>query len=249
MQRGICNLFFDLLGSHKYNCYEENDVLKLRDLFETVSPDIWDALETLKIHAREQGQQLEHTHQLHVPRPTISINRRARDLDPRGEVTEAMPVLDPVKSAPRVGWNKPSRGFWTSTAERTHSGWRTAWSDWTAENMPAWFSPQASLFRVRPGCLVLPMHSESDARAVYYLFDALGQVAHKPGEEDLDLRDSFPWNAVARHFDAVTHNGVVRSMYPDFLSGWDVESTAWFRTSCLTYVGEVRVAQGPIPRW
>jgi hypothetical protein len=73
----------------------------------------------------------------------------------------------------------------------------------------------------------------------------LDRVKEKEYTQDYDrgmkMRSAFPWDAVAKNFDAVRHSRPYG--HSDFMYGWDVESTVWFDTRFLQLVGEVPVAK------
>lgn len=165
--------------------------------------------------------------------------REMTGLEPN-EVAEAAPILSPGKASPRAGWNKPHAHLWTSTAVKNRSGWSSDWSRFIAGRHPDWFSEKGYLYKVKPGALILEISSEHDAERIYHTFERLGLAKPIDYSSYSRLTGAFPWDQIAKHFDAVWHGGY--GYNDDFTSGWDVESTAWLDTSFLQLIGEVPVA-------
>lgn len=165
---------------------------------------------------------------------------------PTGKIDEAAPILAPAKMPPLPGDNKP-RGsfFWTSTAIKTKDGWTSDWNRWITNNHPDWKSDIGYLYKVKPGALILELDTDRDAENIYNTFTELDRVKEKEYMHDYDyrmkMRAVFPWDEVAKNFDAVRHSRPYG--YSDFMYGWDVESTVWFDTGFLQLVGEVPVAK------
>lgn len=219
--------------------------------------------------------------QLHIPRKLLAtLTRRERRLknlaspfayDSKGmlkpdyskyendaPLNESMPLFTGSRSQPNTGGNKPSHGFWTSTARRCTNGTYTSeWNDWVLDNMKDWHRPVGHLYRPLPTALVLPINSSRDASEIALLFHDLGLAADYRDERHsktlslsdpgFALRYRFPWDAVAQHFDGVHYSnaGLSWSEGLDFTYGWDAESTVWFNTSALQYRGSVRVCDIP----
>lgn len=228
----------------------------------------WENLNWLKNGAAERGKELAGSLQLFVPRRLGNTKRSERvkslfdrpyvwndegELDPeaqkwvnQGVIGESNPpILQPGKAVSPPGRNKPTASLWTSTAEKSGDGYTSAWSRWTENNQPDWFSDVGYLYRVKPGALILGLDSDRDAERIMSVFIDLKRVDKDVNDKLISdrymaLHGHFPWNEVVKHFDAVNHEGY-SSYRDDFIYGWDVESTAWFDTSFLQYLGPVKV--------
>lgn len=226
----------------------------------------WQTLNDLKASAKLQGDRMAGSFQLFVPRPNAAAmtarDRRLKNLstpwawDDEGNLkpdyerwekgqrytNEAAPILKPGRATSPPGNNKPQADLWTSTAQKEGDGWTSEWAEWISTEQPDWMSDRGYLYRVRPGALILSLNHDRDAKDIFHAFQQLGRVGEPPesyrNDRELIMRSKFPWDQIARHFDAVTHSAWSRE---GFMYGWDVESTAWFDTSFLELVGEVSV--------
>lgn len=229
----------------------------------------WEELNWLKQQAKKNGERLAGSYQLFVPRsnpsaktprdyrldnlgnkwawddegnlkPDYEKRERIRQELKGTETMESAPILKPGKAITPPGRNKPQADFWTSTAKKTTDGWTSEWAQWVSENQPSWFSNTGYLYKVKPGALILELDHESDAERIYFAFEMLGRATPIDYNDSYGrLSKAFPWDQIAKHFDGVRHGGY--SYRSEFLYGWDVESTAWFDTSFLQLVGEVKV--------
>ena len=220
----------------------------------------WDTLQQIKELAAHAGNRLASNPQLFVPRKTKVLTPREKQLrllkkswawDNEGNIkpgyeqnesmNEAAPILFPGKYPSPPGNNKPGGAFWTSSAIKMPGNYyKSDWSNWVHDNMPQWASDTGYLYKVKPGALVLELNSVQDAENIYQTFVELGVVPPITDSYEINLKVKFPWNEVAKHFDAVWHEGY--GSYGDmFVYGWDVESTAWFNTDFLQLMGEVKV--------
>jgi hypothetical protein len=183
-----------------------------------------------------------------------NLNPEFQDWVDKGAIGEsARPILHAGKAVSPPGRNKPVANLWTSTAQKRGDGSYTSdWSRYTESlSKLKWFSDVGYLFRIKPGALILELDNDRDAERVFRTFNDLGKFdAYEKYSSDTEMamRAQFPWDEVVKHFDAVTHSGASRySGYgyergDRFMFGWDVESTAWFDTSFLEYLGPVKVA-------
>lgn len=223
----------------------------------------WESLNYIKQHAKTVGDSLAGKYQLFVPRsikiPTprekaSALLKNPYAWDDQGNlkpeyaknesIQEAAPILAPGKPPMIASFNKPMANLWTSTAYKSKDGkWSSSWNEWVIGNMRQWTSDTGYLYKVKSGALVLELNSDADVEQIYSAFSQLGKVTDKYNNSNYDyktiMRLSFPWQAIAKHFDAVHHSGY--SYGSEFLYGWDAESTAWLDTSFLQLVGEVPV--------
>jgi hypothetical protein len=230
----------------------------------------WDALAQLKERAALNGRELAGKFQLFVPRPhrdgMSNRDRRMSNLankyayDDEGNikpqyakwqgdqvesVQEAAPILAPGMGDTPPGGNKPARAFWTSTAVREHDGtWSSDWSRWVADNQPSWSAETGYLYRIRPNLLILPLETDYDAEDIIRAFAGLDRGAPiDHSQQYSQLTGKFPWDAIAKHFDGVHHRGY-GGHGGGFTYGWDVESTAWFKSDALQLIKEVPIYRG-----
>lgn len=208
----------------------------------------WQALQQIRAQSVQTGKRLAQHLQLFVPRPRLSEQHKLSDFRPESEVLEAAPVLVPGQVQSPPGRNKPSAAFWTSSAEKRPDGtYISDWSRWTADNMPGWSNTQGHLYKIRSGARVLDLHSATDAKSIYNIFQDLGVIpdlsdteAYKRFPQDsMALSTHFPWDQVSKHFDGVWYDG--GNYHDEFMYGWDVESTAWFNAAVLDYRGQCEV--------
>lgn len=139
---------------------------------------------------------------------------------------------------------KPTSGFqytviWTSTAQKTQSGYTSAWVEWCSMSMPQWLTNKGILYKVSPGAKVLSMNTDKDAFAIakYY-----GLAPPKDDIEKLLWARNFPWDEIEDDYDGIHHEPSGSRFANILMSTWDVESTAWFNTNHLQQMGEVRVS-------
>jgi hypothetical protein len=177
---------------------------------------------------------------------TYDIAKMRKEYDPTGKVNEAAPFLAPGRMPAMPGNNKPMGShFWTSTAYKVGDKWSSDWNRWVLSNQSDWSSDVGYLYKVKPNALILSLNSDYDAEDIYRAFNDLGRVDSKARDHEeaygyrSSMRMTFPWNEVTKHFDAVHHRYADRDS--EFMYGWDVESTVWFDTRFLQYVGEVPV--------
>jgi hypothetical protein len=228
----------------------------------------WEALNYLKSRAAADGKRMAGRLQLFVPRPTSASKTRSErykelikdpyawddegNLKPnyekwvnQGPTNEAAPILKPGKAIAPPGNNKPNADLWTSTARKNDDGtYTSAWAEWTAEYQPDWSSNKGYLYKIKPGALILELNSDHDAERIFAAFHDLGRIqsndVNSRYDQEMAMRQHFPWDQVAKHFDAIHHWGY-RGYGDSFVYGWDVESIAWLDTSFLQLVGEVPV--------
>lgn len=154
--------------------------------------------------------------------------------------------------------------LWTSTAKKLSNGKYT--SDWWNYilNGGVGYKNQYNqekigyLYKVKPRTCSYLMDDSNDARVIYDIFAELGREntrKQNPTADDLDwikqgfssheslIRHDFPWQHLARHFDCVHHYGGSRYSYDnygfDFMQGWDVESSVFFKPTQLELLGQV----------
>jgi hypothetical protein len=170
------------------------------------------------------------------------------DYHPTGnEIQEGAPILTPGKNTPKIGNNKPIANLWTSSARKfDNNTWTSDWVYFANRTHPGWMSPTGYLYKIKPGALILRLDSVYDAERIMTAFQDLGSVGQVKVDYKLGpsytMRIAFPWDAIARHFDAVWHSGY--SGYDnEFMYGWDCESTAWFNSDYLQLLGEVQINQ------
>ena len=154
---------------------------------------------------------------------------------------EKPPVLSSFRESPVTGDNKPAEAFWTSTAIKRADGKYTSdWYEFVKSNFKTWQTGYGYLFEVKSSAMIL----STDYLEQYYEWaDSRGRTKelldyYKNERGEFRMRNNFPWDQLARHFDGVHHAG---SRSDGFTYGWDVESTAWFNTSVLVYKGAVRL--------
>jgi hypothetical protein len=229
----------------------------------------WEELNYLKSRAATNGNRMAGSLQLFVPRPTSASKTRSErykeliqnpyawddegNLKPnyatwvdQSPINEAAPILKPGKAITPPGNNKPIADLWTSTAIKNSDGTYTSdWAKWVANNQQNWSSKTGYLYRVKPGALILELNYDSDAERIFDAFRNLERVPSSNDissryDQEMEMRKHFPWDQVAKHFDAIHHWGY-RGYGDSFVYGWDVESIAWLDTSFLQLVGEVPV--------
>ncbi|NJO63709.1 MAG: hypothetical protein HC836_37635 [Richelia sp. RM2_1_2] len=155
--------------------------------------------------------------------------------------------LLPGKAILRRGSNKPSgTAFWTSTAEKTTSGyWTSEWVELIIRHYPDWYNDLGYIYSIKPSARILVIRDERDAYEViknYQLYE--GKFIEPERESDYSWH--VPWDLLPKHWDAVyvprpnRAFGYEREIYW-FTQDWDVESTVWFDTSVLQKRGEVRI--------
>ena len=249
--------------------YEFITELEKKPLTPPEPPYAWAALNNLKKRAHYTGQHMANRLQLFMPRPSsraqtrIDRNRRVMkkpwawndegDLKPDyrqwidqaapGVQTEAAPILKPGRAESPPGNNKPQADLWTSTAHKKDNNTYTSdWVEWVKNNLEDWFNPEGYLYRIKPGALILSLDNDYDANNIMRIFKDLDRVQpsrYQDQDHDMHLLTSFPWDQIARHFDAVHHTG-----YGDgFVYGWDVESTAWLNTAVIQLIGKVKIEE------
>jgi hypothetical protein len=179
--------------------------------------------------------------QLFVPKRIDPAERLKRQRDWRyytaaKEVTEDRPPVL-VNYVPRAGGNKPNQGLWTSTARKGPGG--THWSDWLKfmrQNFKSWVPSEGYLLKIEGEPRVFDL---SYAEQFYFWAQDQDLVGKDEPSGSSYLRVHFPWDLLAKYFDAAHHSGYSDS--DSFTYGWDVESTVWFNTSHLKYVGSTKL--------
>jgi hypothetical protein len=161
---------------------------------------------------------------------------------------ESIPVLTSFKESPVDGDNKPSGAFWTSSAIKKPDGsYSSDWVQHVSRVLPEWQTDYGYLFEIKPQALIL---DSGHLDQFYHWAESHGKMTKelsdyaKNSDSETRMRSNFPWSALAKHFDGVHHDGYGSHYGRDFTYGWDVESTAWFNTSWLTYKGAVRIWDG-----
>lgn len=168
--------------------------------------------------------------------------RREQEAEEAKLKEETIPVLTSFKEQP-PGNNKPGNAFWTSTALKTAHGYTSDWYRFVEQRFPEWQTDYGYLFEIKPGARIFDL-SFHDRFYEWAMQHDKMSVAPTSSEwirpfSDSDMRYRFPWDTLAHHFDGVhTFGNDERGLS----YGWDVESTAWFDTSVLTYKGAVRLA-------
>lgn len=167
------------------------------------------------------------------------LTKREQEDEERKLKEETIPVLTSFKEQP-PGDNKPGNAFWTSTAIETKNGYTSDWYRFVKKRFPEWQTDYGYLFEIKPSARIfdLSYHDRFYEWAMQY------EKMSKPKSEwvreysETDMRYRFPWDTLTHYFDGVHTFG-----YDDrgLAYGWDVESTAWFDTSVLTYKGAVRL--------
>lgn len=216
-----------------------------KDAHEQEMGEAYDDLRTMQGYAVGQ---FPHGHlQLFVPRP--AIHKRERQL----EVPEALnaPVMV-GRGKMEKGYSKPiGTSLWTSTlkvsGEKGGVKYYTSdWFEYAIHINQNWTSLEGHVYKINPQARILTLDDDHDAATVYKLYRRLGAAIpdeHGTTEHGLkNVHTHFPWNDVAKHWDGVHHSG--RGSYGsghgiDFMYSWDVESTAWFDTDVLQYMGKV----------
>jgi hypothetical protein len=179
-------------------------------------------------------------------------------------VQESMMESAPVIAGgwlPKQGGDKPlSALMWTSTAKKLPNGkWTSDWNKFIqGRNAGGESGKIGYLYKVHPDTSVLELDTTQDALRIYKIFSILGRPNtsyNDPaqwnrnselgiyGEESdaMIIRKDFPWTDVAKHFDCV-HHWPLHSNYfgrDPFFSGYDVESTVWFKPNQLELLGQV----------
>lgn len=189
--------------------------------------------------------------QLFVPKrrdPAIELdnirrNRMIRtynELKKSGEIKEeAPPILTAFKDAP-PGYNKPGSAFWTSSAiEHKNGTYSSDWYKFVKRQHSDWQTDYGYLFEIKPSAIIFDLSYAEDFYR--WAFETNRLPKSRDGDDSYsvdNMRHHFPWDQLAKHFDGAHTNSFNRD---DFLSGWDVESTAWFNTQVLTYRGAVKL--------
>lgn len=208
------------------------------------------------IQSRFSDNKVHRELQLFVPKhrdPNISIeqNRERRYRAAKKEVElsikeEMTPILTAFHDSP-PGDNKPRHAFWTSSAYKKADGTYTSdWYQLVKERYRHWQTDYGFLFEVKPSAIVY----DSEYLDMYYEWaKEAGQLSKKNSEwadsqyGTTSMRGNFPWDSMAKHFDGVHHGGFGRYNDSDkFTDGWDIESTAWFKTDSLIYRGAVKLS-------
>lgn len=166
-----------------------------------------------------------------------------KDIENSTVKEEAPPVLTSYKESP-PGNNKPDSGFWTSSAIQTDYGYTSDWYKYVLDTFKTWQTDYGYLFKVvgQPR-----LFDVSHAEQFYEWALDHGRIKRAPTEyfkayTREHMRYAFPWDELSKHFDGVHYDGWSRGS-SDITYGWDVESTVWFDTSFLKYVGAVKLTE------
>ena len=192
--------------------------------------------------------------QLFVPRPQVLTNKndsyyRQFAYDASGnQITEAKPILAPGIAASGPGRNKPSNAFWTSSLKKEYEQngivyYGSEWIDFVCYNMPDSYNNIGYVYKINPSARILTLNSDYDVKDIYRLYRELGADL-TPSAEYTDshfiMASDFPWQEIKKHWDAIYHNHNYGNEY-GFTYGYDCESSAWFNTNVLEYMGKVRI--------
>ena len=168
------------------------------------------------------------------------------------DLTESAPILFGKLPTP-PGRNKPNCGLWTSTAKKLANGkWTSDWQNFALTNGLNYSkSPIGYLYKIKPPTCILDLITTSDCEQIYKIFNMLrrgntkfynqGDNTFTRNFPELAMAYDFPWPEIAKHFDGIHHWGRRVFRNSGFLDDWDVESTAWFNTNCLEFLGQVPV--------
>jgi hypothetical protein len=173
-----------------------------------------------------------------------NLTKREMDAEAEKLKEDAPPILSAYRESP-PGSNKPSHGFWTSSAKKKSDGtYTSAWYEFVKNTFKEWQTDYGYLFEIKANTKIFDI---SYAEQYYQWAMDKGRMTKpaidssyiRPYSQE-DMRYRFPWDSLSHHFDAA-------HCYPyrgeDFTYGWDVESTVWFNTSMLTYKGAVKLFQ------
>ena len=144
-----------------------------------------------------------------------------------------------VRYKTSIGKWKP-KGFWTSSAEETASGWDSAWNQWVKSEMPDWFSGTGYILQPQASARILELNTDSDYLEIYDLYVAMTNANHLKTDDFMTKFNNFPWPWIQEHFDAVHAEHPSRSGM--FTNPWDVESTVWFDMKHLSKPIKVKVS-------
>lgn len=156
---------------------------------------------------------------------------------------EAPPVLTSYKESP-PGNNKPDNGFWTSSAIQTDYGYTSDWYRLVLDTFRTWQTDYGYLFKVEGQPRLFNI---SHADEFYEWALDHNRISRPPDEffrayTREHMRYAFPWDELSKHFDGAYYDGYSGGS-SDITYGWDVESTVWFDTSFLKYVGAVKLTE------
>ena len=210
--------------------------------------------------------------QLFVPRPQINTAKpdwyyrrvgyrfddegnRIKDDDDNDIKEAARPVLPPAPAHPKPGGTKPYNAFWTSSLKKefTENGvtyYGSDWIDYVCGNMSNSYNNVGHVYRISPSARILTIRDTDDAKRIYQIYRNLGVNLNPQAEYDSEhygLSKDFPWDEIRKHWDAIHHYPGFSDRY-GFMYGYDCESTAWFNTDVLDYVGKVRIRPCERPR-
>ncbi len=207
-------------------------------------------LQEASLHRRPHG-----VPQLFVPRPKIQTEkppwyytRFAYD-DEGNELTEARPILSPAPSVSKAGGTKPGNAFWTSSLKKEYEEngityYGSEWIDYVSTSLrDSSYNDVGYVYRISPSARILSINHDEDVKYIYRIYRDLGANLTPHAEfsgEHYDMAKDFPWDEIRKHWDAIHH----RTGWGDsggFTYGYDCESTAWFNTDVLDYVGKVRI--------
>lgn len=191
--------------------------------------------------------------QLFMPRPQVHKFKRSGswiyNYDDEGNLRETRPVLTGATADSPPGRNKPGNCFWTSSmkpaGEQGGKKYYTSeWVNWVIGNQSDWWSPKGYVYKISSNARILALNSTQDAYTIYRLYAELGskvdlQKLYGEDEAHYAMMRDFPWQDIRKHWDGVNHHG--GSDRYGFTYGWDCESTEWFNTDVLTFVGEVSI--------
>jgi hypothetical protein len=198
---------------------------------------------------QEQGLEAWPHGRLQVFMPRESVTNRkphwyyTRYDDEGNPLEEAKPILTGMQANTPPGNNKPANCFWTSTMRKVHDSYTSEWIDWVCGNMPEWHGPVGYVYEISPSARILRLDSDHDAKQIYDLYHRLGAKVDPQNmhvNDEWAMRKDFPWDWIRRHWDGVNHREGMGDRY-GFTYGWDCESTAWFNTDVLRFVGRVPI--------
>jgi hypothetical protein len=109
--------------------------------------------------------------------------------------------------------------------------------------MPDSYSNIGHVYKINPSARILHIRDTYDAKHIYSLYRDLGVDLNPNSEYSTDhyeMTKDFPWHEICKHWDAVHHNPGYGDRY-GFTYTYDVESTVWFNTNVLDYIGKVRI--------
>jgi len=150
------------------------------------------------------------------------------------------PILAPAQ--PKIGGSKPNESFWTSSLKKeyTRNGityYGSEWVDYIINDRPEFYRNSIGyVYKISPNARILIIRNTREAKQIFQLYKNLGTPL--PDISQMSL--GFPWHEIQKHWDGV-HHEPTNNKYTDFTTPYSCESTAWFNTDVLEYVGKVRI--------